>query len=61
MKSPVVSFGMSMGLTWLWGAHLFMFSVVFLFFWKSIMVCLSLDLVGFWVQLGFSVGVETFG
>ena len=60
MKSPVVNFGMSMGLTWLWGAHLLMFRVVFLFLWK-IMMCLSLDLVGFWVELGFSVGVETFG
>jgi len=61
MKSPVVSFGMSMGLAWLWGAHLLMFRLVFLFFWKIIMVCLSLDLVGFWVELGFSVGVQTFG
>ena len=25
------------------------------------MVCLALDISGFWVELGFSVGMETFG
>ena len=25
------------------------------------MVCLGLELVGFWVVLGFSVGMEAFG
>ena len=53
-----------------WGVHGFgmalrrtslMFRVVFLFCLKSSMVCLALDLVGSWVVLGFSVGVETFG
>jgi len=42
----VVSFGMSIGLAWLWAAHLFMFRVVFLFYWRISMVCLSLVLVG---------------
>ena len=27
MKCPVVSFGVSMGLAWLWAAHLLMFKV----------------------------------
>ena len=51
---------MFMGLAWLWAAWLLMFSVVFLFCWKIIMLCLALDLVGSWVELGFRVGVETF-
>ena len=25
------------------------------------MVCLAMDISGFWVELGFSVGMETFG
>ena len=55
----VVSLGVSIGLAWLWAAHLFMFRVVFLC-WRISMVCLSLVLVGSWLELGFSVGVETF-
>ena len=31
MKCLVVSFGVSMGLAWLWAAHLVMLKVVFLF------------------------------
>ena len=31
IKCSVVSFGVSMGLAWLWAAHLVMFRVVFLF------------------------------
>ena len=58
MKCPVVSFGMSIGLAWLWAARLLMFRVVFLFCWKIKMVCLALKLVGSWVELGFSVGME---
>ena len=56
----VVSFGMSIGFAWLWAAHLFMFRVMLLFCWRINMVCLSLVLVGSWLELGFSVGVETF-
>ena len=61
MKCPVVSFGVSMGLTWLWAAHLLMLKVVFLFFWRISVVYLALELVGSWAELGFSVGMETFG
>ena len=61
MKYPVVSFGVSYGLLWLWAACLLMFSVVFLFFWRISVVCLALELVSSWVKLGFSVGMETFG
>ena len=50
-----------MGLTWLQEARLLVFRVVFLFFWRIIMVCLSLELVGSWVGLGFSVDVKNFG
>ena len=57
----VVSFGASIGLAWLWEAHLLMFNVVFLFCWRISMVCLTLALVGSLVELGFIVGVETFG
>ena len=61
MKCPVVSFGVSMGLTWPWTACLLMVRVVFLFCWRISMVCLTLELVGSLVELGFIVGVETFG
>ena len=49
---------MFMGLAWLWAAWLLMFRVVFLFCWKIIMLCLALDLIDSWVELGFSVDVE---
>ena len=52
-------FGVSMGLTWLWATRILMFRVVFLFCWRIFMLCITLDLVGSWVELGFSVGVET--
>ena len=58
LKCPLVCFGVSVGLAWLWTAHLLMFRVVFLFCWQISMVCLALDLVGSWVELGFSVDVE---
>jgi len=61
VKCPVVSFGVSMGLAWLWAARILMFKVGFLFCWRIIVVCLALDLVRSWVELGFSVGVETLG
>ena len=57
----VVSFGASIGLAWLWAAHLLMFKVVFLFCWRISMVCLALELVDSSVGLSFSVGMETFG
>ena len=35
-----------------------MLRVMFLHFWRISLVCLALKLVGFWVELGFSVGME---
>ena len=48
-------------LTWLWATHHLMFRVVFIFCWRITMVCLALEFVGSRVELGFSVGMETFG
>ena len=61
MKCPVVSFGVSMGLAWLWKACLLMLRVVFLLCRRISMISLALELVGSWVELGFSVGMEAFG
>ena len=61
MKCPVVSFGVSMGLAWLWAACLLMLRVVFLLCWRISIVCLVLELVGSWVELGFSVDMKAFG
>ena len=49
-------FWVSMGLAWLWTACLLMLRAC----WRINMVCLSLELVGSWVQLGFSVDMEAF-
>ena len=48
-------------LAWLWAACLLMLRAVFLLCWRISVVYLSLELVGSWVELGFSVGMETFG
>ena len=61
MKCPVVSIGLSMGLAWLWAAYLLMFRVVFLFCWRISMVCLAVETVGSWVELGFSLDMVAFG
>jgi len=61
MKCPVVSFGVSIALAWLWAAFLLMLRVVFLLCWRISLVCLAMELVGSWVELGFSVGMEAFG
>ena len=61
MKCPVVSFGVSMGLAWLWEACLLMIRAVFLLCWRISVLCLALELAGSWVELGFSVGMEAFG
>ena len=53
----MLGFVVSMGMTWLWIACLLMLSVVFLL----CMVCLALKLFGSWMELGFSVDMETFG
>ena len=39
----------------------FVLRVMFLLSWKVSLVCLALKLVGSWVELSFSVGVEVFG
>ena len=54
-------FGVSMDLAWLWAACLLMLKAVFLLFWRISMVCLALELVGSWMELCFSVGIEAFG
>ena len=61
MNCPVVGSGVSMGLTRLWVAYLLMLRAVFLLCWRIIVVCLALELVGSWVELSFSVGMEAFG
>ena len=58
MNFPVVNFGVSMGLAWLWAACLLMFRFVFLFCWRISVVYLALGLDGSWMELGFSVGME---
>ena len=61
IECPVVSFGVSVGLAWLWAACILMFRAVFLCCWRISLVCLALELVGSWVELGFSAGIEAFG
>ena len=58
MKCPIESFGVSMGLAWLWAACLLMLRAVFLVCWRISVVLLALELVGPWVELGFRVGME---
>ena len=60
MKCPVMSYKMSIGLEWLWAACILKLKVMFLCCWRICMVCLALELVGPWVVLGFSVGMEAF-
>ena len=61
LKCPVASFGVSMGLAWLWTACILMLRAVFLHCWRISVVCLALELVGSWVELAFSVGMEAVG
>ena len=61
MKCPVASFWMSVGLAWLWAACILMLRAIFLLCWRISIVCLALELVGSWVELGFSVGMEALG
>ena len=60
MKCPAVSFGVSMGLAWLWAACLLMLRAVFPLCWRISMVSLALEL-GSWVELDFSVCMGAFG
>ena len=48
-------------LAWLWAACLLMLRAVFLLCWRISMGYLALELVGSWVELGFSVDMEAFG
>ena len=61
MKCPVVSFGVSVGLAWLWAAYILMLRVMVLHCCRISLVCLALKLVGSWVEFGFSVGIEALG
>ena len=61
MKCPVVSFEVSTGLVSLLATCILTVRVMFLHFWRISLVCLTLKLVGSWVELGFSVGMEAFG
>ena len=60
MKCPGVSFEMSVGLVWLWAACILQLGAMFLRCWRICVVCLALELIGPWVGLGFSVGMEAF-
>ena len=61
MKCPIVSLGVSMDLAWFWAACLLMLKAMSLLFWRISMVYLALELVGSWMELRFSVGIEAFG
>ena len=43
------------------GSRILMLRVMFLCCWRINLVCLALKLVGSWMELGFSVGMEAFG
>ena len=60
MKCPAMSYEMSMGLEYLWAACIFKLRAVFLCCCRICMVCLALELVGPWLLLGFSLGMEAF-
>ena len=60
MKCPVLSYEMSACLVWLWAACILKLRAMFLYCWRICMVCLALELVGPWVVLGFSIGMEAF-
>jgi len=60
MKCPVISFEMSMGLVRLWAICILKLRAMFLCCWRICMVCFSLEFVGPWVVLCFSVGMEVF-
>ena len=60
MKCPVMSYEMSVVLGSLWAAWILALRAVFLCCWRICLVCLALELVGPWVVLGFSVGMEVF-
>ena len=60
MKCPVVSYEMSVVLESLWAACILKLRAVFLCCWRIWVVCLALELVGPWMVLGFSIGMDVF-
>ena len=56
MECPVVSFEMGL---WVWFDFL-VIRAMFLHCWRICVVCLALDLIGSWVVVDFSVGMEAF-
>ena len=61
MKCPVVNFEVSVSLVWFLATCILILNVMFLCCWRISLICLALKLVGSWVDLGFSVGMEAFG
>ena len=61
MKCPVMNYEMSVGLELLWSACILKVRAMFFCCWRICMVCFALVLVGYWVVLGFIVGMESFG
>ena len=59
MKCTVVSFEMSVVWGSLWAACILKLRAVFLCFWTFCVVCRALEIVGSWMVLDFSVGMET--
>ena len=57
-SSSELSFGVSVGLVWIWGACPLIFMVVFLFCCRISVRCLVLELSGSWVELCLRVGME---
>ena len=61
MKCPAVSFEVSMSLLWLWAACILMLKAMFWHCWRINVLCVALELVGYCVELGFNVYMETLG
>ena len=61
MKCPVGWFGVSAGLGMAVGSPSFNIQCCLLIFWRISMVYLALELAVSWVELGFSIGMDTFG
>ena len=61
MKCTVVSFELSMVLVRLLTTCISVLRIMFLHCWRISLECLALNIVGSWVELGFSVGMEAFG
>ena len=60
MQCPVVSFEMGLCVRCDFGQPVYC-RAMFLHCWRIFVVCLALELIGSWVVVGFSVGMEAFG